>query len=354
MPTRAELVAAIRRAEPDDPAPALVYADWLQDRDDPRGELIALEYADADSSRRYQLRERHAHQWLRPVEALGAFRPTLDRGLVRWVSLRGRDAANLDAICEIEPVTGVSLDSLGNRPAAAVLSASALDEMRSISLGGKFDTGCDAILASPRLARLESLGLNHRLTEARAELLIGGGMQPTWMSIEPTAGAAARLAAAPTLDRLAELHLSGDGLPELAAAPLARLRVLKLTVSGYSARPEARALAALGDRLDRLERFELGALDPGGVDVMVRHVTSGNLRKLVVNVADDDAQARLLGSRVLAGLEVLDMQSTALCPAAVTALQRNPHRTKLRSMWLPEMRRQPFDLPGVEIEWEGW
>lgn len=38
----ASLLAAIR-AEPDDDAPRLVYADWLQEQGDPRGEFIQLE-----------------------------------------------------------------------------------------------------------------------------------------------------------------------------------------------------------------------------------------------------------------------------------------------------------------------
>src|SRR5262245_23204487 len=38
-----ELEAQIR-ARPDDPAAALVYADWLQQREDPRGQLIAIQH----------------------------------------------------------------------------------------------------------------------------------------------------------------------------------------------------------------------------------------------------------------------------------------------------------------------
>jgi uncharacterized protein (TIGR02996 family) len=40
--TEAALLAAIRAA-PDDDAPRLVYADWLTERGDPRGELITLQ-----------------------------------------------------------------------------------------------------------------------------------------------------------------------------------------------------------------------------------------------------------------------------------------------------------------------
>ena len=43
--TNPELEAAILAAAPDDPAPCLVYADWLESQGDPRGELISLQHA---------------------------------------------------------------------------------------------------------------------------------------------------------------------------------------------------------------------------------------------------------------------------------------------------------------------
>jgi uncharacterized protein (TIGR02996 family) len=44
-PAEAALLAAVRAA-PDDDGPKLVYADWLIERGDPRGELVALEHRD--------------------------------------------------------------------------------------------------------------------------------------------------------------------------------------------------------------------------------------------------------------------------------------------------------------------
>src|SRR5436309_1145138 len=77
-------------ANPDDDTPRLVYADWLTDRDDPRGEFIALQCLlarteEADprrpslEARERQLLVRHQEQWL------GALRPLLSR----WVFRRG-------------------------------------------------------------------------------------------------------------------------------------------------------------------------------------------------------------------------------------------------------------------------
>lgn len=47
--TAAEFEAAIL-ADPDDPAPYLVYADWLQGQGDPRGELIVLQHKEANDA----------------------------------------------------------------------------------------------------------------------------------------------------------------------------------------------------------------------------------------------------------------------------------------------------------------
>jgi uncharacterized protein (TIGR02996 family) len=61
-------------AAPDEDAPRLVYADWLQERGDPRGELIALQFARLrrEPTRHALARERsllklHRRTWLGPV-----------------------------------------------------------------------------------------------------------------------------------------------------------------------------------------------------------------------------------------------------------------------------------------------
>ncbi len=67
------LLAAVYAA-PDDDAPRLVYADWLQEQGDPRGELIALQIArthqepthDALDRERYLI-ENHCGAWLAPI-----------------------------------------------------------------------------------------------------------------------------------------------------------------------------------------------------------------------------------------------------------------------------------------------
>lgn len=62
MTSEADLLAAIYAA-PDDDAPRSVYADWLLDRSDPRGEFIALSLAGATDGRAEALLEAHGAGW---------------------------------------------------------------------------------------------------------------------------------------------------------------------------------------------------------------------------------------------------------------------------------------------------
>jgi uncharacterized protein (TIGR02996 family) len=59
----AELLAAIR-ADPEDDAPRLVYADYLMQRGDPRGEYIALACNYATYDQAVAMFERHKATWL--------------------------------------------------------------------------------------------------------------------------------------------------------------------------------------------------------------------------------------------------------------------------------------------------
>ena len=60
------LLAAIY-ASPADDTPRLIYADWLQERGDPRGELIALQLGGTKTKREAQLLVQHKKAWLGPL-----------------------------------------------------------------------------------------------------------------------------------------------------------------------------------------------------------------------------------------------------------------------------------------------
>ncbi len=77
-----ELLAAIARA-PDDDAPRAVYADWLQERGDVRGDFIALQLrpgAGRDPKREAALVKAHGKAWLGPLAPVLIGQPVFERG----------------------------------------------------------------------------------------------------------------------------------------------------------------------------------------------------------------------------------------------------------------------------------
>lgn len=101
--TETALLAAITRA-PDDDAPRLIYADWLQQRGDPRGEWIAVQCALARApgapgllARQTKLARQHEERWLAELGLLpgeGMF----SRGFVERVELPGVRAGALERL----------------------------------------------------------------------------------------------------------------------------------------------------------------------------------------------------------------------------------------------------------------
>lgn len=130
-----EHLAAIR-ATPDDDAPRLVYADWLSERGDPRGELIVLQCGPQNEKTKAAARallDLHATQWLGAVAFVtrshvwergflaGAELTRRERGVVhaaigdeRWWSVRQLDArgAFLDPLDHAHIVAGAGFDDL--------------------------------------------------------------------------------------------------------------------------------------------------------------------------------------------------------------------------------------------------
>jgi uncharacterized protein (TIGR02996 family) len=101
MTDEAALIAAIRAA-PDDDAPRLVYADWLTERGDPRGELITLqcragEEPDAVDRVRTLLRE-HGVAWRRHLPP-SVRDSTFARGFLATIDLY--DVPQLKAIAPV-------------------------------------------------------------------------------------------------------------------------------------------------------------------------------------------------------------------------------------------------------------
>lgn len=125
-------------ADPDDAAARLVLADALQSAGDPRGELIALQEAEANGTAPSAVRKRiralldaHIDAWTGPIPGVRRASRVFRRGLLTQLEIRGADA--LAATAEEPVLRGIrriAIDGWGGEAAAPVLHRMAkLDEL---------------------------------------------------------------------------------------------------------------------------------------------------------------------------------------------------------------------------------
>jgi uncharacterized protein (TIGR02996 family) len=255
MTTDEAFIQAIR-AEPDDDALRLIYADWLQEQDDPacqdRGEFIRVQCQLARmwseqagwlelKKRERSLLARYWDAWIGPLRTIVGSTWELQRGEVGGRFQRGFiEVLTLNAntflrrahdLFRLTPLQHLRL--LGAGPLAATLANSSyLEFLTVLEFNDYFSDPVDAVgacalAASPHLRRLRVLNL------------FGNNLGPE--------GAAA-LAAATWLPRLAELNLNNNGIGDYggeslaAIAGLTDLRRLELAGNGITDLA-ARALA---------------------------------------------------------------------------------------------------------------
>jgi len=318
----AAFLAAIRDA-PDDDTARLVYADWLAERDDPRGELlhaqVALAGLDPADAAYLDLADRECRWLAAHAEACYPGRPRTDgiawrfrRGLPeaveveKYAAFQAAAAAALRAGVPLFAATIRRLTSckaLARTPLAATLHEL---HLRECPVG---DDGIEHLAASPLMARLTALTLDHnRLGSAACEAL----------SASPNAAGLRKLA-------LTHNHVGDDGL-----AALARSRHLRPTrlglVDNWAGRTGVEALAG-SDLLARVADLTLGYNDLGdaGLSALFRPGRLANLERLdleAVECGPDGighlARAALprLRRLTLAAFEGEDEALTALAAAA--------------------------------------
>jgi uncharacterized protein (TIGR02996 family) len=98
---------------PDDDAPRLIYSDWLEERDDPRGEFIRLSCrlfhlppkAPEEATLRARLKElqqMYEAKWFAPLPRY-VERYVVERGFVETVQVRRQQLENWNRILEWQP-----------------------------------------------------------------------------------------------------------------------------------------------------------------------------------------------------------------------------------------------------------
>jgi uncharacterized protein (TIGR02996 family) len=186
-----ELIQTILAA-PEDDEPRQTLAERLEERRDPRGELIRIQLEIAEIHRTQGSLEAlagllHEQQWTAPVRDQ-VTRARLHRGFVEEISLGAPDfLARAEALYRIAPVLHLNLlDAAGAM--REVCASPALARIVSIRLDGQQigDEGARAIADSPHLRKLTWLDLGENgVTRAGLEALFASPNLPRlrWLDL---------------------------------------------------------------------------------------------------------------------------------------------------------------------------
>jgi uncharacterized protein (TIGR02996 family) len=293
------------RAAPQDMGLRLIFADWLEERGDPRAQFIRVQCELAslpdDHDRRPQLLAEeqallagHEKAWL------GKLKPLVKShrfacGFVDWVSLPGRQfLTTADKLFALAPIRKLRLThlGLGKFPAEALASMrqlEAIDELELSGLAG--DERIAAILRSPALKNVRKL----QLDEVRCGR---AALAALWQGALP---------------RLEALELIEDIIPdgkELLGRPARSLREYAVKSSG----------AGILDRDDVIQLAKARSLNS---------LTLLDLRNNSVQVPGATA---LANSKVLTKLEVLGLKGCAIGVRGMQALAASANVQALRRL----------------------
>jgi uncharacterized protein (TIGR02996 family) len=388
---------------PDDDAPRLIYADWLEENGDPeRAEFIRVQVAlariDEDApraeleERERVLLEKHRDDWLQRLPAWAHKQAVFRRGFVAEVHAsvaqlkRGARslfrAAPLEGLCILK----------ANERLAELVALPVLARFRDIDLNRNklTDKALQTLLGSGHLGQPRSLNLDfNNLTTRSAEALEA---TPALHRLERLdlyankigpAGLGA-LASSPHLGQLTSLGVgstgaSVEGVRFLAESPcLRRLAELKLTANNLGDEGIAALVSA---QLPDLVRLELGSNEISSVGMGVlaawpclaglrdlglfgNHFGPEGLRRLLtapfyrlraLDIGNCrlgvEGAAMLSASPRLAGLTQLAMGFSSLGDEGIRLLASSPYLTRLTHLQLysedigPEGARALADSP---------
>jgi uncharacterized protein (TIGR02996 family) len=399
MQSEAEAFLQRIRAYPDDDAPRLIYADWLEERGDPRGEFIRVQLAlarqDDDGGHprevaevrsRWERRERdlleaHRETWTAPLQGL-ATGAKFRRGFIEEVNVTARQlverAHELFAIGPIRhlrlldvgshltaalqcPYLGrlnaltIHAQHAGEPLARAVAQCSYLSRLKLLCLSrNRLDADAVAHLAaSPVLANLEELDLSeNELGEAGARTLAASPQLGQLRRLEVRANqigpmGAESLAASTRLGNLTHLGLAENevGSPRIKSltTPQSFLRVPRLDFSTNSLTPAGLEVilprSGLPGELDRLQELNLSHNELGteGARLLAASPRLAGVRvlRLIGCGIDDDGARALAQSPHLNGIEELDLGNNPINDSGFRAFLDTAQLHSLRRLIVP-------------------
>jgi uncharacterized protein (TIGR02996 family) len=320
------------RQQPDDDAPRLIYADWLEEHGQPeRAEFIRVQiemdrlpegsprWYDLDGRAQALLAQQEL-DWLGPMaEVLTSW--LFRRGFLDSVELqaemflrRGEELFRREPIrkyCLRDPFKVV--DTLPDSPLLA--------KIRSLSLVHIFGDGFRSLCSSPHFVNLTELNLfqNHLNTEAIAVLQ----QAPFFAQLQ-------------ALDLSNNFEVGATAVEHLVAGPkAAALRRLNLGFNQLGA-AGVQALTAARQFFQGLNHLHVAGNEVSAAGARSLAHAGGNLTELSIgwNPLRDEGVQALVQSSAASGLTSLDISRCGLGRAGAAALAQSPHLQGLTQLVL--------------------
>jgi uncharacterized protein (TIGR02996 family) len=324
-------------AEPDEDAPRLVYADWLEDNGQPeRGRHVRLQceierLPEKDPHREWLTKEadglekKHLADWLGPLDPEVCQNPSrenqhFNRGLLYWwyvtVGAFLTKKTQRD-VCEWFPKLGVDhlfLSAPSKRPEALAQSP-ALGWVAELTWAHS-RAGDDALVA---LAKSPHLGLLSKLDFTRLRCTDAG----------------------------IRAFATSDGL--------GNLREFSLRECYWGGDFTSKAVLEVlnSDRLPALRALRLGDGPPSGFNLVAVLGDAGVCRLKTLKLSSTAYPAAIMalaGNPAAAGLEELLMQSSEIDDASATALAESAHLSGLKKLQLTSVNNSSRRRLGADVE----
>jgi uncharacterized protein (TIGR02996 family) len=287
--------------DPEADTPRLIFADWLEEHGDPRGEFIHLQYRlerepnhphrGEWAEREADLCDKHAHAWVGPLVPV-VEEPIFRRGFLEEAELRAEYFLdNSGYLFEHAPIRRLHFCRVRPGEMPLLAASAALERLIGLSFPHANLRGADflAFAASPNLGRLAALDLssNH-------------------LGVEGATALATLTAPLRELD-LRRTHLAGPALAELLPSAL-MVGLTHLDLAGNGLDDAAVALLAQSPTAAGLKRLDLRAnrITDAGAEALLTspHLARGMELRLFDNPGISPAYRRRLRTRFGACVEV--------------------------------------------------
>ncbi len=341
-------------AAPDDDAPRVVYADWLQQRGDPRGELIAVglelaRMAPGDPRRR-ELAERHevlerAHRIVvdgKPVVGM------YERGFPTDIGLWGDELDRLAKVVPLAPLVSLGISYVDDAQLCRLATMSigtirrlyvrAVDRTPRVVLSASLR----ALAAWSELHKLDRLDLWAKLDRAAFRaILFADGLRLRHLRLGKTSlGSAAvnAIVESPQATTLETLVIEGSRVGSHAGRLVACTGLRELTLA--TAEITSRDVAALAPLLPQLERFDLGG-NLLGDDIGTALVVPGVLRDLSLTSMTDRSLAGIVTAPLAQQLERLSLRLSRFTARGLRVFAAWPGLRTIRALALDHCYVEP-------------